>query len=70
MRLAREAVDFGRRAGDTLARNVAEYLTEESRDVPARIEAEEFFDAVDRLRESVDRLEARVDHAERAKGGR
>lgn len=70
MRLVREAVDFGRRAGDTLARNVAEYLTEESRDVPARIEAEEFFDAVDRLRESVDRLEARVAAAERAKGGR
>lgn len=70
MRLARGAVDFGRRAGGILARNVSEFLTEESRDVPARIEAEEFVEGVDRLRESVDRLEARVAAAERAKGGR
>lgn len=70
MRLAREAVDFGRRAGDAFARNVSEFLTEESRDVPARIEAEEFVAGVDRLRESVDRLEARVAAAERARGSR
>ena len=70
MRLARGAVDFGRRAGGIFARNVSEFLTEESRDVPARIEAEEFVEDVDRLRESVDRLEARVAAAERAKGGR
>jgi ubiquinone biosynthesis protein UbiJ len=69
-RFAREAADFGRRAGDILARNVAEYLTEESRDLPVRIEAEEFVAGVDRLRESVDRLEARVAAAERARGGR
>jgi ubiquinone biosynthesis protein UbiJ len=67
-RFAREAAEFGRRAGDILARNVSEYLTEESRDVPARIEAEEFIDGVDRLREAVDRLEARVAAAERARG--
>ena len=46
--------------GDTFARNVSEYLTEESRDVPARVEVEEFLEGVDRLREAVDRLEARV----------
>jgi ubiquinone biosynthesis protein UbiJ len=69
-RFAREALDFGCRAGDILARNVAEYLTEESRDVPVRLEAEEFVAGVDRLRESVDRLEARVAAAERARGGR
>ena len=50
----------GKRAGDTLARNAAEYLTEESRDLPVRIEVEEFLEDVDRLREAVDRLDARV----------
>jgi ubiquinone biosynthesis accessory factor UbiJ len=66
---ARDAVAFGRRAGDTLARNSAEYLTEESRDLPARVEVEEFLEEVDRLREAVDRIEARVAAAERTRGG-
>ena len=65
---ARDAADFGRRAGDALARNVSEYLTEESRDLPARIEVEEFLEGVDRLREAVDRLEARVAAVARARG--
>ena len=69
-RFAREALEFGQRAGDILARNVAEYLTEESRDLPVRIETEEFVEGVDRLRESVDRLEARIATAERTRGGR
>ncbi len=67
---ARGAVSFGRRARDTLARNVAEYLTEESRDLPARIEVEEFLAGVDRLREAVDRLDARLNAFERARGSR
>lgn len=66
-RFAREAADFGRRARDIFARNVSEYLTEESRDAPTRLEAEEFVDGVDRLREAADRLEARVVAAERAR---
>lgn len=57
---ARDAAAFGQRAGDTLARNTAEYLTEESRDLPVRVEVEEFLEDVDRLREAVDRLESRV----------
>jgi ubiquinone biosynthesis protein UbiJ len=65
---AREAADFGRRARDSLARSTSEYLAEESRDVPARAEADEFLEEVDRLREAVDRLEARVAAAERAHG--
>jgi ubiquinone biosynthesis protein UbiJ len=68
-RFAREAADFGRRAGDILARNVSEYLSEESRDVPARIEVDELLEGVDRLREAVDRLEARVVAVERSRGG-
>ncbi len=67
--LARDAVSFSRRAGDTFARNIAEYLTEESRDLPVRIEVEEFLAGVDRLREAVDRLEARLIALERARSG-
>jgi ubiquinone biosynthesis accessory factor UbiJ len=65
---ARDAAAFGRRAGDTLARNTAEYLTEESRDLPVRVEVEEFLEDVDRLREAVDRLESRVAIVERPQG--
>jgi ubiquinone biosynthesis accessory factor UbiJ len=65
---ARDAAAFGRRAGDTLARNTAEYLTEESRDLPVRVEVEEFLEDVDRLREAVDRLESRVASVERPQG--
>lgn len=65
---ARDAAAFGRRAGDAFARNVSEYLSEESRDVPVRLEVEEFLDGVDRFREAVDRLEARVAAVSRARG--
>jgi ubiquinone biosynthesis protein UbiJ len=68
--LARGALDFGRRARDTFAQNVAEYLTEEGRDVPARIEVDEFLDGVDRLREAADRLDARIAAIERTRSGR
>lgn len=57
---ARTALGFGRRAVDTLTQNVAEFLTEESRDLPTRTEADEFFAAVDQLRDDVARLEARL----------
>jgi len=58
--VARGALGFARRAHDTLLQNVAEYLQEEGRDVPNRTEAEEFLHGVDRLRDDVDRLEARL----------
>jgi ubiquinone biosynthesis protein UbiJ len=63
--LARDARDFGRRARDTFVQNVAEYLTEESRDVPLRAEVEEFVAGVDALREATDRLDARLAALER-----
>jgi ubiquinone biosynthesis protein UbiJ len=63
--LARDARDFGRRARDTFMQNVAEYLTEESRDVPLRAEVEEFVAGVDALREATDRLDARLAALER-----
>ncbi len=61
----RSLLGFGKRVGDTLLQNVGEYLSEESRDVPSRTEAEEFNRDVDVLRDDVDRLEARLSLLER-----
>ena len=58
--VARSALAFGRRTADTFAQNIAEYLQEEGRDLPTRVEADEFVAGVDKLREDTDRLEARV----------
>jgi len=59
-RAARGAVEWGRRALDSLARNVGEYLTEEGRDVVPRAELEALHSGIDRIREDVDRAEARL----------
>jgi ubiquinone biosynthesis protein UbiJ len=65
--LAREAAGWGVDAADRLSRDVAEYLQEESRDLPTRHEVEGFLDRVDSLAEAVDRLEARIGRIERGK---
>jgi ubiquinone biosynthesis protein UbiJ len=57
---ARGAIKFGQRVANTFAQNVAEYLQEETRDVVGRIELDEFTHEVDRLRDDVERLEARM----------
>jgi ubiquinone biosynthesis accessory factor UbiJ len=57
---ARAMLDFGKRAVDTFTQNVAEYLQEEGRDLPTRTEADEFVADVDKLRDDVARLEARL----------
>jgi ubiquinone biosynthesis protein UbiJ len=57
---ARTAFGFGKRALDTLTQNVAEFLTEEGRDLPTRTEADEFYAEVDKLRDDAARLEARL----------
>jgi ubiquinone biosynthesis protein UbiJ len=59
-RAAKSALEWGRRAVDSFARNVGEYLTEEGRDVVPGPELEVFHGAVDRTREDVDRAEARL----------
>lgn len=51
---------FGRRAIRTTLGNTVEYLAHESRDLVPRAEADGFLEGVDRLREDVDRAEARV----------
>jgi len=60
LRLARAVTGFGRRAVDTGVRNVAEYLAHERGDLVPRAEAEDFYRGVERLREDLDRLDARA----------
>jgi ubiquinone biosynthesis protein UbiJ len=60
LRLVRMASGFGRRAAATSVRNVAEYLAHERGDLVPRAEAEDFYRSVERLREDLDRLEARA----------
>lgn len=59
-RFARGAVGMLRRAADTLALDMAEYLREETRDLVHRDEVASFTAEVDRLRAESDRLAARV----------
>lgn len=56
----RGGIAWGRDALETLRLNVAEYLQEETRNLPARAEADSFFQDIDRLRVDCDRLEARI----------
>jgi ubiquinone biosynthesis protein UbiJ len=58
-----------RRAPPTAGENIAEYLQEESRDLVNKTELEEFLQGVDMLRETADRVEARIARLEqRLKG--
>ena len=66
----RGALRFGRDSAGKFARNSAEYLTEESRDVPARDELDAFHDDVDALRDRVERLAAKVAGLDRASSDR
>jgi ubiquinone biosynthesis protein UbiJ len=59
-RLARVALEFGERAARTTVRNVAEYLAHESRDLVSKAEGRQLLDAIDALRDDVDRFEARL----------
>jgi ubiquinone biosynthesis accessory factor UbiJ len=63
--LARSALSFGRRAGRTFGQNLTEYLQEESRDLPTRLEVNEFSAGVDRIRDDVERSAARLALVER-----
>ena len=66
---AQGAISWIGKLGRTVGENVAEYLQEESRDLPARAEVEEFLQGVDRLRDTADRVEARLARIEqRLKG--
>lgn len=62
---ARALAEFATRSLDTFGRNLAEYLSEERRDLVARDEQEIFFRGVETLRDDVDRLQARLARLER-----
>jgi len=66
LRFVSAATGFGRRAVRTGVRNVAEYFAHESRDLVPRAEAEDFYRGVERLREDLDRLDARARLIEQA----
>jgi ubiquinone biosynthesis protein UbiJ len=67
--LAKSVRTWARRARRTAGENIAEYLQEEGRDLVTKPELEEFLRGVDGVRDSVDRIEARLILLERrAKG--
>jgi ubiquinone biosynthesis protein UbiJ len=55
------------RAGAALRMNAAEYLQEESRAMPAPLEARAFYSDVESLRDAVERAAARLARLERAR---
>lgn len=59
-RTLREGAAWGQAAGWSLAEQLTEYLRVERRYLVTRAEMDEFVNEVDRLREAVDRLDARL----------
>ena len=68
-RQAGSARRWARSAAESLSRDVAEYLVEERCMVAGASMLGRFFDAVDELRDDVERLEARVAEVSRRTGG-
>jgi ubiquinone biosynthesis protein UbiJ len=68
--LAKSVRSWARRARRTAGENIAEYLQEEGRDLITKTELEEFLRGVDEVRETADRVEARLSRIEqRIKAG-
>jgi ubiquinone biosynthesis protein UbiJ len=66
---AGRVLEAARHARRTAGENIAEYLQEEGRDLVNKTELEEFLRGVDELRETADRIEARLARLEqRVKG--
>jgi ubiquinone biosynthesis accessory factor UbiJ len=63
--MAKSVRTWARRARRTAGENIAEYLQEEGRDLVTKTEMEEFLRGVDGVRETVDRIEARLGLLER-----
>jgi ubiquinone biosynthesis protein UbiJ len=62
---AQRAINLMQRTRRTAGENIAEYLQEEGRDLVNRTELDEFLRGVDELRETADRIEARLGRLER-----
>ncbi len=58
----RGLLGWSRHQARTFEQNLQEYLQEELRLTPSRLELAPFLDEVDRLRDDVERLEARIAH--------
>jgi len=65
-RAFRRGFAFAKESASGLIHDTADYLVEESRDLIARPEMEQFLDEVDDIRERGDRLEARIQRLTRA----
>jgi ubiquinone biosynthesis protein UbiJ len=63
------AFAWSRESADAFVRDSADFLRDETRDLVAPAEMDEFLDEVDALRERVERLGARVAHAARRTPG-
>jgi ubiquinone biosynthesis protein UbiJ len=63
-RFMRESISWSQNSLTTLRLNLEEFLQEETRDLPAKLEAEQFFQQVDTCRNDYDRLKARIDRLE------
>ena len=59
--LARSAMGWAANTVETLTRNGGEFLQEEARELPTRIEVDNFVRAVDKLRDDVERASARLE---------
>jgi ubiquinone biosynthesis accessory factor UbiJ len=64
-RLTRTMLGWWRRAADTTLRNVAEYLAHERGDLVSRSEGRELRTGIDSVRDTIERLEARIDALDR-----
>jgi ubiquinone biosynthesis protein UbiJ len=64
-RAAQAAAAWLKRAAGALRMNTAEYLQEESRVLPAPLEAQAYYDDVERLRDDVERAAVRLARLER-----
>lgn len=62
--------DWLERSRRTLEQNMGEYLTEEVRQLPAEAEVSGFLSDIDRLRQDMDRLQARIARLEKLGRGR
>lgn len=67
-RLARLGAGWTRKAATTTLTNLAEYLGHERQDLVPRNEGEQFLHGVDRVREDLERLEARLEIIARRRG--
>jgi ubiquinone biosynthesis protein UbiJ len=67
--LARRAGEWLRHGGTTLQQDIGEYLQEESRVLPSRIEIENFIADVGNTAMAVERLEARLQRLRRDRNG-